>query len=73
LQIALEAIYIRKKLEDQSDWYKNDLLLDRMYGFLIKLVERKADTKFFKVVEREPEFKITFLDKVLQEINSACL
>jgi hypothetical protein len=64
----LEAIYLRKRLENQSDRYKNDLLLDRMYDFLTKLAERKADTKFFKV-EKEPEFKIIFMDKMLQEIK----
>jgi cell division protein FtsL len=69
LQIALEAIYIRKKLENQSDWYKNDILLDTMYNLLYKLAERKSDTKFLKVI-REPLFKLVFLNKNSEEIET---
>ena len=68
LQIALEAIYLRKKLEKQSDWYKNDLLLDKMYDLITRLVERKADTTYLRI-EAEPEFKLIFLNKTLQEVK----
>jgi tetratricopeptide (TPR) repeat protein/phosphatidylserine/phosphatidylglycerophosphate/cardiolipin synthase-like enzyme len=70
LQIALEKIYIRKKLKDRSDWYKNDLLLDKMYDLLTKLAERKANTKFLKI-EEEPQFRIIFLNESLKEIEDS--
>jgi hypothetical protein len=58
LQRVIEAIYIRKKLENQSDWYKNDLLLDQMYELLNKLVEREVTTKLIRVQTLQQEIAL---------------
>jgi tetratricopeptide (TPR) repeat protein/DNA polymerase III delta prime subunit len=60
LQGAMEQIYLRKKDSQPSNWYKNDLLLDRMYELLTKLAESKAGIRV-KIV-RGPDFKIEFLN-----------
>ena len=68
LQVALEAIYIRKKLDDRSDSYRNELLLDKMYGLITKLAERKVDIKFLKI-EKQPQFKIIFLNEGVKKLK----
>jgi len=64
LQKAIGQIYSRKAYDRQSDWYKNDPLLDRMYELLTILTERLGG-EF--IIYAEPDLTITFPEKVLSQ------
>jgi hypothetical protein len=64
LQKAIGQIYSRKAYDRQSDWYKNDPLLDRMYELLTILTECLGG-EF--IIYAEPDLTITFPEKVLSQ------
>jgi len=59
LQHALEKIYEGKKYSYPSTWYKNESLLDRLYGLVTKLIEC-GDGTVVRIEKKDSRFKIIF-------------